>query len=420
MDEMERFSMEHVSNDSKHSTSLTTIAYNHLLDAWAKSGHENSTKYVERILERMHELFNAGYNTKPNKYSYTIAINTLARSKEPRSAHRAQQILDKMITHYNDKGNSDMMPTTATFNVVIDAWCRSGDVESGKKAEAILERLIKLERPRNEIIRTGPQLQPNAITFNSTITAWARSGDARAGEMAENLITRMKNYNGVQPNTVTYNALIDAHGQSRDMAGITLAESVISRMEEYNQSENSAPSAVKPNTVTYNTLINVHANSEVRGKARNAKNVFFRMLDKGIEPDIVTYCCLLKTCSQIWNKDHKEIEESLAFALDVYDYVRESKTVAPNEIIYASMIDVYNNLLLQKSEKESFLKDIFYRCCQDGFLSNRILKKIRQNVSPNVFNQMIGPEFRNKNNVHDLPALWSRKASTKSTKQNTL
>ena len=57
-------------------------------------------------------------NLKPNTYTYNAVINSLAKSKEPGAAQRAERVLQNMVNKYNTGGTSDMKATTINFNAV--------------------------------------------------------------------------------------------------------------------------------------------------------------------------------------------------------------------------------------------------------------------------------------------------------------
>lgn len=414
----------------------STISYNYVLDAWAKSRAKNSTARVEAILEQMHTLFDSGHNVKPNRFTYTIVINTLARSKERGAARRTEAILHKMLEHYSNsssENDDDLKPSTPTFNAVIDSWARSGEKDAGERAEAVLDRFIELVSSRYD-----SELRPNATTFNSTITAWARSGDTRAGEKAEALLSRMECYEGVYPDTVTFNALITAYGRSNDVSSVSLAEAVVDRMEEIYEDyddfvddddegllnssngllRNIHP--IKPNVITYNSLIDVYARSNMPGKARKAQEIFVRILSAmDIEPNIVTYCSLLKACARIQDpRDSKEVEEALAIGMEIYNHFKESsdnKILSANNVLYRVLMDVADRLIHNKNELETFVSEVFGKCCQEGYLDNVVLHKVRRRVSPYFFQTLMAQQnvkidLREMKDIQitDLPPKWSR------------
>ena len=79
-------------------------------------------------------------------------------------------------------------PTTATYNALINACARTGDV---KMAEVWLTRMLK----------SG--VEPNTTTFNAVIATCAKAGD---GHRVSECLEKMKAA-GISPNSFSYNSI---------------------------------------------------------------------------------------------------------------------------------------------------------------------------------------------------------------------
>lgn len=72
----------------------------------------------------MHTLYNSGMkHVKPNKISYNSVINAFAKSKDYKSGRRAENLLWKLFEFYREEGANDdlIKPDARTFNSVINA-----------------------------------------------------------------------------------------------------------------------------------------------------------------------------------------------------------------------------------------------------------------------------------------------------------
>ena len=165
---MERMHRESMTNPLVYPTVIT---YGNVIKAWANSGDPAAAKRAEAILERMHELYQAGnVDVKPNAICFNTVISAWANSGDPAAAKRAEAILERMQELY-EAGNVDVKPDTISFNTVLSAWANSRDPAAAKRAEAILERMQELYEAGNVDVK------PDTISFSTVISAWARSRD---------------------------------------------------------------------------------------------------------------------------------------------------------------------------------------------------------------------------------------------------
>ena len=97
----------------------------------AKSGGKDAATEAEKLLGKMHKLYEGGdLCVKPNVVTYGAVIDAHAKSGEKNAAARADSLLAKMI-HLNQMDpitNSDLCPNTYVFNTVINAHAKSKEV----------------------------------------------------------------------------------------------------------------------------------------------------------------------------------------------------------------------------------------------------------------------------------------------------
>ena len=96
----------------------TTIHFNAVLDAFAKSGGgRDAAERAESILEWMDDLFKLGNSdVKPDTITFNAVIDCWARSGDHRrAAERAEQILNHM-DHLHALGNKGIKPDSYTYN----------------------------------------------------------------------------------------------------------------------------------------------------------------------------------------------------------------------------------------------------------------------------------------------------------------
>ena len=97
----------------------------------AKSGGKDAAREAEKLLAKMHKLYEQGdLHVKPNVVTYGAVIDAYAKSGEKHAAARADALLAKMIhLHQIDPtAYSDLSPNTYVFNTVINAHAKSKEV----------------------------------------------------------------------------------------------------------------------------------------------------------------------------------------------------------------------------------------------------------------------------------------------------
>ena len=104
----------------------------------------------------------------------------------------------------------------------------------------------------------NPLAKPDTISYNVVINAWAKSGGNTAAMEAEKLLARMHKLHAqgdgdVKPNVVTYGAVIDAYAKSGAKGAAAKADKLLAKMIHLHQSDPICNANLKPNTYVFNT-----------------------------------------------------------------------------------------------------------------------------------------------------------------------
>lgn len=104
----------------------------------------------------------------------------------------------------------------------------------------------------------NPYAKPDTITYNVVINAWAKSGGKGAASEAESLLARMHTFhaNGdpdIKPNVVTYGAVIDSYAKSGEKGAAAKADTLLAKMIQMHQSDPVRNADLRPNTYVFNT-----------------------------------------------------------------------------------------------------------------------------------------------------------------------
>eukprot|EP00594_Rhizosolenia_setigera_P007762 CAMPEP_0178965258 /NCGR_PEP_ID=MMETSP0789-20121207/16170_1 /TAXON_ID=3005 /ORGANISM="Rhizosolenia setigera, Strain CCMP 1694" /LENGTH=364 /DNA_ID=CAMNT_0020650199 /DNA_START=532 /DNA_END=1627 /DNA_ORIENTATION=- len=277
------------------------VTYSSVLDAWAKCNNpiraqrildnllerQNENKYLKsyEFEEVIHDIGPAETEKsviEPNKFCFSCVINAWARSGLEESGQKAEELLYRMI-NFKKKGLIDFYPNTVIYNAVMNAWAKSGQVIAPAKAEALLDLL---ETQYKACYHSSVSVQnddlhdmmPNTVSYTTVISAWARSRMEGSGRRAIELLDRMeslsptKEYGSglfLRPNVVTYSCVIDAIAKSNEKYAYKRAYTIFERMISDDSTKHCR---LKPNIITYSATLKACANT--RGSQEERMNAF--------------------------------------------------------------------------------------------------------------------------------------------------
>ena len=288
-----------------------TIVLNSVMSAWVKSKNPASVNRTAELLEYMEHSVHAPadlvtYNThlhalllhshrirgygnqaadilaslearykrgeitfRPNLFSYNVVIEALCRSLSPEAGWDAARLLRSFLS--NDNGYE---PDIFSFNQVLTALSRSKKTGSAQLAEHLLDYMEIAYK--NGVYRKA---KSDIVSYTSIIVALARSGEANAAERGEKLLNRLKGHyeagrTDMKPTRVFYNTLIGAWANSGSLLGARKAEALLMEMEEMCA---MGDISVAPNVLTYNSVVDSWAQSGTRCAGNMAVKYLDRM-----------------------------------------------------------------------------------------------------------------------------------------------
>jgi len=356
------------------------FTYSTAISAWARSSvqsNSTSAKKAEQLLEQMEEYRMKGYtHLAPTTYCVNAVLNAWSKiasnNKVNGAAYRAEKILKRMEQLYETGERDELCPNTISYNTVISAYARSGEMGSERRAERILRRMHKLSQQKdnsdgnNENDQQQYSCKPDLISYNTVINAWSRSKDPDGPNRAEAILNHMeKQYkNGlssIQPDVVSYTSCIA--GWARSKTDITpdkaiRAQRILDRMDEAYKAGNVN---AKPTVLSYNTVCNAWAKSRDDGAASQVLNILNQMEamhssgEMYVKPDIFTYTTCIDTLAK------QGTRKSAEKALDLLNIIegRYRKTmdsdIKPNVRTYTSVINAISRSKLGPEQAEALL-----------------------------------------------------------------
>ena len=185
--------------------------YNNVMHAYAVcSGGREAAEKAESILDGMmtaclkHKSMDTSLRPpEPTNRSFNIAINAWAKSGEHDSGERAEEIFTRMehwLMECEDRSDClGAVPNARTLSGVMDAWAQSGATGAEERVLKILMHAIDKQRAFIQAQRGGGQaiegtvIKPNVIMHNSAIHAWVNSKRGHEGaEKAEEILRMME------------------------------------------------------------------------------------------------------------------------------------------------------------------------------------------------------------------------------------
>lgn len=372
-----------------------------VVDAWARCESKDkvggAAKRAQDILDQMEKLYREGKDVKPSYITFTSCIAAWARSeRNPNAAENAEELLDRLILLYEDTGDKDFYPTTATFNAVISAFARSDLEESVKLAEGVFSLM-------------NAYCEADTYSYNCLINAHAKKG---YGMTAQNLLEDMeiacrKGDTSSCPDRVTYNTVIYAWSKSSHFRGAEEAERLLEKMKRlYDEGR----ADLKPTPTTYTAVMTAWGRSKHPKQAENANRLLRAMIegyeagDDSLRPDVKAFTTAINVCARmtvVLDSDHAR--SVLKIAIQTFEEMKNNpKYDNPNSVTYRALINTCARLAADPAERFRLLQSVFNQCRQDGMVSKLILSSLRDSLGDDDLSMLMG------GNERPYPSAWSR------------
>lgn len=322
--------------DATSSTTTTTKAdecYN-TLEAWIKVAEDSSdlraAHYAESLLAALEGNLQRRIRTVfvPKQSYYEVVLQAYAVSKGKRqAAESAENVLDRMIALCKDyvdnsesegSGVSPCEPSIKAWNIAINCWAKSGDLESGRRAESILKKMEDWKSFCNAhrlIAKDFPYsgCLPTERTVTGVLDAWSRSRHRHAPENASKLLHSViesqrigeARYKDVKLDAAVFNSCITTWTRSgRGREAATKAEEIMQVMNNLNETGDWKYN-VYPNSRTYTMVLDAWARCEgvehtghAAHRAEQILNNMIRLYEEGypIKPNTIAFT----SCISAW------------------------------------------------------------------------------------------------------------------------
>lgn len=388
-----------------------------VIDAWARSDHQQAGEYADAILSRIEEKAITNPQLTPNRVvlnsvmhahsrqgnigpaerifqtmkanpemtpqigDYNALLSAFARNGD---ARKAEALLKEMLEKHNF-----VQPDIISYNCVLDAWHNRKEAGSADRAECILNALQdKFEKGESWIkpnarsystvaaayIGRGDAVEKvqhllmlaeergvarDTYNYNILLDAWACSNEPDAAEIAEDVLLNHMEPDGVV-NSVSYNTVIKAWKMSDRPDAAQRADAILSRMIDIMSKDSSY--AVNPDVFTFTGVIDCYAKSKQPGAATKAVEMFDRMLTScnegnfDVKPNTVTLNCVLDALAKCGESGAADQAKALLTRVLASNEPCLDK-VHLNTISYTSVIDAYSKSGMAEGAQKA--EDVF-------------------------------------------------------------
>ncbi|KMZ58975.1 hypothetical protein ZOSMA_71G00490 [Zostera marina] len=318
--------------------------------------HSNQAKDAQKVLDEL------VLRTRPSIHMCTAVIDGLCRERRLKDAIK---FLSEMKNKYA------MPPNTSAYNILINTYCKMGEIDTAKILMArmeekgvplntitiniIIDGMCRIGKVRNALMffrstAAETSLSGDSVTYCTLIGAYLRI--EKNVKKAMTLFAEMLR-SGHNPDAILHRIMMQGFVQ---MGKIDMACRIASQMQkeglqlnvrDYNilinglsKTKNSddevqklliemKTSGLKPSAVTYTTLIS-------RVDVSTANRLFNDMVRRGLKPSVVTYGALIHCHCKSGKFDE---------AMKIYRSLPESG-IRPDNAIYSSL---FNHLSDEKN-----------------------------------------------------------------------
>mmetsp|Transcript_19435 Transcript_19435/g.28803 ORF Transcript_19435/g.28803 Transcript_19435/m.28803 type:complete len:917 (+) Transcript_19435:291-3041(+) len=397
LDELENLYKE--SNSEDDDLKPHQAHFSSVITALARTRDPQSVSKVDDVFDRMKLHY------EPDIIAYSSFLRALANGRNEESAKRAEEILDEMETKADTAEEKHLRPNTVTYTSVIVAHSNSKVPDAAEKAERILSRLeFAFQRSGDSI------LQPDSIAFGTAINAWSKTRDCvEAGERAEGILRRMeameKDSGKTLLNAIVYTNVIVAYWRSRQKNAADKALDLLEEMK--NKADEGGNIDCLPDTRTYTSVLQTLARSSRSNKADMAWKILSKMCDdyRGgnltVRPNVFSFTACLNACAHtVGTAEERKRAVELALRIMVefnsYDYG------PPSPAIYRTLLLAFSHQAENASDLLKYATIAFSRCCQEGYADDSILILLETKV-PALYEKLP----RNHLNQVEIPLEWS-------------
>ncbi|KAL3910343.1 MAG: hypothetical protein SGILL_007729 [Bacillariaceae sp.] len=363
-----------------------------------KRNQREAAKRAGRLLKRMESLYENGrVSFGPDVITYISVLNAFAFSKDKDNIAQAEQLLDEMNERYLD-GDDSMKPSMRSVKILVDAWIKTGEMDS---AESLYD---KYEDTIDEEETTKKDIQELYYSF---LHGYCQQGDPRKARV---YLDQMLD-EGIEPDTSCYDRIIDGFVKKGDEKCAVHAQEVFKTYELRREA-----GAIEPHERVYTSFIRAMVKGRVSGLHKKAELVLKRMkrlYEDGHEeakPSRFTYNVCLNACAESRHLKGTDVGEAFTTSARLFTELR--KETDPDHVTFGNLLRCAS-LLPSPEKKDKFVKASFQLCCEKGLMNKLVLRDLKNVASEDLWTSLTNLpaaiDVQEEEGIEDrLPSQWSQ------------
>lgn len=325
---------------------------------------EDEMEETEDILLRMRTL----YDVRQTCQSYNVIIDAWAKSGLPDSANRAEDLLDIMEKQCR-AGDMSAVPDAYSFTSVLNAISRAKYLtDNGSRAENVLQRMRRMHDE-------GLVEAPTTPVYNAVLNALITSNERGAHNKAKSLFTKMAATQ--MANTRSYNIMIKSHSTiiENEYGTLTCYSKPSKAKALLYQMEQNDDTTIAPDAYSYATLILAYSRSNAKRKAMKAFGTLRKCIDAGIKPTTHAFNGVLTACAHTYIDE----EKVQAFSILINTLILIRQWAKPDDTTYRMLLKACERLLPSDEAKKAqvislVLRELKFQCDDPNFHASMIIK----------------------------------------------
>ena len=335
-------------------------------------GDDELVRVVKSLLQKATEQEHTGNNlVTMNRHIFNAALNSLCSRSE--SSQLAADTIEKMISEHGApmdqasfsialkailsstrwvEKNTDiiaaveslllkmeeknLLPSQVTMTPLLDSLSKRGNLLGLAQILNWMEDMFQSRGWRD--------IRPNRIHFNTMLSSLSKTKDGgyKAMEMLDTMkqIYRDGSNEQARPDLVSYNAVLNAIAKESNTSQSKRnwtesdigrrAESLLSQMEDGKEGEH-----IVPDLVSFNSVLSAYMNSNTKEADFKTQKLMQHMVEKDIEPDILSYTICINTLAKSKVKGSAQKAEDLLNVLELA-YAEGNVSLKPDVKCYNS------------------------------------------------------------------------------------
>jgi pentatricopeptide repeat protein len=280
-----------------HRFEPNTAVLQGMIIAYSKSRKPGAVEKADSMLTYLEDLAANDKAKIPKHGYYNDVAEAYADRKTVDALKRAEQLLEKMIK-YHLAGVPNMAPKKSLYHHLIRSWSRSPHEDAAFRAERILQTMHNVAETQ-----CNHRIAPDEQSYFHTMMAWSRSTNAAAPDRAEMLLLKMldqfdRGDMTMKPSILHYTILLSTFAKCTLPDGPARAQTIFDdAIERY---EASGDSSMQPDSFFYTSMMSVLANA---GDSTAAENLFLKMYEAYVDkkqkkmiPTTRSFNVLLEAC----------------------------------------------------------------------------------------------------------------------------